>query len=53
MSVIRTSTDVDGMRGDTGATLGEMENGTQEETEDVTLRGTNRVLIGCKGAALT
>ena len=36
MSVIETSTDVDDVRGDTGATLGEMENGTQEETKDAT-----------------
>ena len=28
MSVIETSTDIDNVRGDTGATLGEMENGT-------------------------
>ena len=53
LSVIGTSTDIDNVRGDTGATLGETENGTQEETEDATLRGTDGVLIGCEGAALT
>ena len=53
MSVIGTSTDVDDGRRDTGATIGEVENGTQKETEDVTLQGTDRVLISCEGAALT
>ena len=37
LSVIGTSTDVDDIRGDTGATLGETETGTREETKDVTL----------------
>ena len=36
LSVIGTSTDVDDMRGDTGATLGEMKTGIQAETEDAT-----------------
>ena len=53
MSVIGTSTGIDDMRGDRGATLGEMENGTQEDTEDVTSRGTDRVLIRCEGASPT
>ena len=53
MSVIGPSTDVDDGGRDTGATLGDIENGTWEETKDVTLQGTDRVLIGCEGAALT
>jgi len=53
LSVIETSTDIDDMRGDTGATLGEMKTGTQEENEDATLRGPDGVLIRCEGAALT
>jgi len=36
MSVIGTSTDIEDVRRDTGATIGEMENGTQEEIEDMT-----------------
>ena len=36
LSVIGTSTDVDDMRGNTGATLGERETGTREETEGAT-----------------
>ena len=36
MLVIGTSTDIDDVRGDTGATLGDIENGTWEETEDAT-----------------
>jgi len=39
--------------GVTVVTLGEIEAGTQEETEDVTLQGPDRVLIRCKGVALT
>jgi len=53
LSVIWTSTKVDDMRGDTGATLGETKTRTQEETKDVTSQGPDRVLIGCKGTALT
>ena len=33
LSVIGTSTDVDDVSGNTGATLGETETGTREETE--------------------
>jgi len=36
LSVIRTSTDVDDVRGNTGATLVEMETGTQEEAKVAT-----------------
>ena len=36
LSVIRTSTDVDDARDDTGVTQGETDTGTREETEDVT-----------------
>ena len=36
LSVIGTSTDIEDVRRDTGATIGEMENGTQEEIEDMT-----------------
>ena len=53
LSVIGTSTDVDDMRGDTDATLGETKTGTREETEDVTSRGPNGVLIRCEGTALS
>src|SRR5882724_1831980 len=35
-SVIRTSTDVDDARDDTGATQGKTDTGTREETEDAT-----------------
>ena len=53
LSVMGTSTDVDDIRGDTGATLDDRETGTRDETEDATLRGTDGVLIGCEGTALT
>ena len=53
LSVMGTSTDVDDVRGDTGDTLGKTETGTQDETEDATLRGPDGVLIGCEGVALT
>ena len=53
ITTIRTSTDVDDARDDTGATQGETDTGTQEETEDATLRGPNGVLIRCEGTALT
>ena len=48
-----TSTDVDDIRGDTGDTLGKTETVTRDETEVVTLQGTDGVLIGCKGMAST
>ena len=53
LSVIGTSTDIDDVRGDTGATLGETETGTREETRDVTLQGHDGVLIGCGDMAPT
>ena len=37
-SVIETSTDVDNVRDDTGATLEETETGTRDRTEDATSR---------------
>ena len=52
-SVIETSTDVDNVRDNTGATLEETETGTVDEMGDVTLRKPDRELIGCKDTALT
>jgi len=43
-----TSTDIDDIRGNTGDTLGKTDTGTRDETEDVTSRGPDRVLIRCE-----
>jgi len=53
LSVIGTSTDVDDVRDNTGATQGETDTGTREETEDATSQGPDGVLIGCEGVAPT
>ena len=53
LSVMGTSTDVDNIRGNTGATLDDRKTGTRDETEDATLRGTDGVLIRCEGTAPT
>ena len=45
-----TSTGMNG--GITVVTLGEIEAGTQDGTEDETSKGHDRGLIGCKGMAL-
>ena len=47
LSVMGTSTNVDDIRCNTDDTLDDRETGTRDETEDVTSRGTDRVLIGC------
>ena len=59
LSVMGTNTDIDDVRGGTGDTLvktgmlGKAETGTRDETEDVTSRRPDGVLIGCKGVAPT
>ena len=59
LSVMGTNTDVDNIRGDTGdtlgktGTLGKAETGTQDETEDATSCGPNRMLTRCEDKTST